>query len=188
MTTACIIIETDSLGPKLVGTAKVLKDFRVHKCGHEKNPLSASNCIKSICKQSHYIIATQDRELQDQLRLKVGVPLLYLHNAAPTLEQPSEASQRIANKKTKTVLNVSQTEAERLKFLKAKEGLVQDETPRLKRRKKKGGPNPLSCKKKKPKGTNQHQTKVKAGGVEKKRKRIKVPKHVKEILSKNETK
>lgn len=136
-------------------------------------------------------MATQDRELQESLRLKVGVPLLYLHNAAPTLEQPSNESLRVANKRTKSVLNITDAEAQRLRFLKEKEGLVEEQPARIRRNKRKGGPNPLSCKSKKTKQKAdvdaQKPAKVKSGQVEKKRKRLKVPKHVKEIL-KNEIK
>jgi hypothetical protein len=43
-----------------------------------------------------YIIATQDKELQAVARRIPGTPLLYLHQKAPTLEQPSAASSRMA--------------------------------------------------------------------------------------------
>lgn len=185
VTTACVIIETESLGAKFIGTAKILKEFKVHKCGHEKSPLSGQDCIKYMCKQSHYIIATQDRQLQDELRRKVGVPLLYFHNAAPTLEQPSDESYRVANKRAKTGLGVSESAIERLKQLKEKEGLVTEPVIEKTKHRKKGGPNPLSCKKKKVKISNNAMkatSTVKNGIGEKKSNRKKIPKHVKELL------
>lgn len=39
-----------------------------------------------------YIIGTQDRDLQEKVRLIAGVPLLYIHQKAPTLEAASLAS------------------------------------------------------------------------------------------------
>lgn len=186
MTTACVIIETEKLGHQFIGTVKLLKDLKLHKCGHEKNPIPASECLITMCKGSHYIIATQDRDLQEKLRRKVGIPLMYLHNAAPTLEPPSSESQRVANKRTKGALTISKTELEKLKYFKAKEGIVEEGPKRERKPKKKGGPNPLSCKKKAKanvdKAVTESNQKTKSGKVEKKRKRVKIPKHVKELL------
>jgi Fcf1 len=39
-----------------------------------------------------YIIGTQDRDLQEKVRLIAGAPLLYIHQKAPTLEAASAAS------------------------------------------------------------------------------------------------
>lgn len=120
----------------------------------------------------------------------MAVPLMYLHNAAPTLEPPSDESHRVADKRAKTAIGMSKPEAERLKVLKEKEGLTSSSTGervRVQRPKKKGGPNPLSCMKKKVKPgaeVPRKVMKVKAGQVEKKRKRVKIPKHVKEVLKK----
>ncbi|XP_063703137.1 rRNA-processing protein UTP23 homolog [Culicoides brevitarsis] len=189
LTTACCIIESEQLGNKFQTTTKLLKDFKIHQCGHEKNPIPGSKCFKSMAKKSHYIIATQDRDLQDWIRLQAGIPLIYLHQVAPILEGPSERSLKKVDKVTEKVINVSKIQEERLNFYKKKEGLIKEETKTPpKKRKVKGGPNPLSCKKKKtPKGTEEHtKNPVKNGKVEKKpRKRIKIPKHVKELLTNN---
>lgn len=45
-------------------------------------------------KNNRYVIATQDRALQDILRRKPGQPILYLHKKTPVLEQPSEISRK----------------------------------------------------------------------------------------------
>lgn len=45
-------------------------------------------------KNNRYVIATQDRELQDYLRKKPGQPIMYLHKKTPVLEQPSELSRK----------------------------------------------------------------------------------------------
>lgn len=183
ITTACIIIECEKLGNAFRGTVSLLKTFIIHRCGHEKSPITGSECMKSLSKESRYILATQDRDLQEWIRMKAGIPLLYLHQVAPTLDPPSALSVKIANKKDKKILNVSKLEDQRLKYYKAKEGIVEEDSSATKKkmRKPKGGANPLSCKKKKKKDEG-----TQSGKVDKKtnksRKRIKIPKHVKEIL------
>lgn len=183
LTTACCIIESEGLGSKFQSTTQLLKEFKVHKCGHEKRPLTGSACMKSMVGKSHYILATQDRDLQEWVRLKSGIPLVYLHQVAPTLDPPSEASQKAAERQTSKVLDVSKLEGERISFYKKKEGLIQETQESMVRKKKrKGGPNPLSCKKKKSNdGKTEISTNKRSGKVDK-RKRIKVPKHVKELL------
>lgn len=184
ITTACIIIESDKLGNAFRGTTNLLKTFTVHRCGHEKSPLTGSECIKHLSKQSNYVIATQDRDLQAWIRTKAGIPLVYLHQVTPTLEPPSDLSNKIASRKDSQVVDVSKLEQDRLKYFKAREGLVENgATEQTKKRKVKGGANPLSCKKKKSKKTISSVEATKNGKVEKRsRKRIKISKHVKEIL------
>ena len=128
-----------------------------------------------ICR---YIIATQDRELQDRIRNIAGVPLLYLHEKAPTLERPSELSLKRAEElRNGAVTNTLHIQT--INILKQKSGL-QDIDVKPKKKRKKGGPNPLSCKKKKKKTVDQ--TNAKKSGKVRKRKKIKIPAHVKEAL------
>uniref|UniRef100_A0A182P8K8 rRNA-processing protein UTP23 homolog n=1 Tax=Anopheles epiroticus TaxID=199890 RepID=A0A182P8K8_9DIPT len=191
--TACIITETDNLGPGFIGTSQLLKKFLVHRCGHEKRPLDGSACIKSMTKSCHYIVATQDRALQEWVRDHPGIPLFYLHNGSvPTLVQPSEAQRRAAVEGQKSSVGIRELDQATIQTLKVKEGLVAPE-PKI-RKKKKGpkNPNPLSCKKSKKKKNVQGgaasegkpATAGEGGGVLKKksRKRIKLPKHVIEHL------
>lgn len=150
LTTPCIIIETEKLGSKLQPVAQKLKSLVLNKCGHEKSPLSGADCIKSIVKENHYVVASQDRDLQDWIRHQTGIALLFLHNVVPHLDEPSEASKKFLSRKTKATTRVSSFEDERLTKLKKQEGLIKEPPPaKLKKLKKKGGPNPLSCKKKK---------------------------------------
>lgn len=151
LTTPCIIIESEKLGSKLLPVAKKLKSFTLDKCGHEKNPLSGAECIKSMVKENHYMIATQDRDLQEWIRNQVGIALLYLHNVVPTLEEPSPASRKHIERKMKSSTKVSSFEDENIVQLKKKEGLIKEPKVFKLKKKKKGGPNPLSCKKKKSK-------------------------------------
>ncbi len=62
LTTKCAIAETESLGSELYGAALILKRFLVRKCGHQPNPVSASECFLSLVGEkndNHYFVATQ---------------------------------------------------------------------------------------------------------------------------------
>lgn len=173
----------ENLGPKLHGALLILKKYAVHKCGHEGKPVSGSKCIHSMLdnrNENHYIVCTQDRDLQTQVRLIPGVPLLYLHIKTPTLEQPSDASVKYSLDK---LSGIGESEKKAIEKLKQETGLADDNRPR--RKKKKKGANPLSCKKKSKKPTNPIQKKEGQPEIDKKkRKRIKIPQHVKEELLK----
>ncbi|XP_076255086.1 rRNA-processing protein UTP23 homolog [Rhynchophorus ferrugineus] len=190
ITTQCAIIEMEKLGPKLNGALIILKKYLLHKCGHEGNPITAANCLRSMVKignLSHYIICTQDRDLQENIRNMEGVPLMYLHSKTPVLEKPSEISMKKANEKISGVL---QNNVEQIEKMKEKSGLIKEDKVKSKKRKRKG-PNPLSCKKKKKPQAVQNcslQKKVASTELEKmKRKRVRLPEHVKEELYKNKT-
>ncbi|KAJ8964816.1 hypothetical protein NQ314_004623 [Rhamnusium bicolor] len=189
LTTQCAIIEMENLGPKLNGALLILKKYAVHKCGHEGKPILGSKCLLSMLgknNDNHYIIATQDRDLQDRIRDKPGVPLLYLHMKTPVLEKPAEASVKAAKNKL-TVLCKSEITA--LEQLKVESGLLKNDEEKPKKKTKKG-PNPLSCKKKKVKANIRSHIVKKEGKPEiekKKRKRIKIPKHVRELMLENKT-
>ncbi|XP_034937485.1 rRNA-processing protein UTP23 homolog [Chelonus insularis] len=183
LTTPCVIMETERLGHKVYGAMLIVKQFAIHNCTHVKNPTTGSKCLRSMIgrdNSSRYIVATQDRELQDQLRKVAGVPIIYLHGCAPTLEPPSEASKEKAQAMIKG-LSLNSVQEETIKTLKEKSGLLPDEPPLRKKKKKRGGPNPLSCKKKQKKTTISNESTKNSGKI-KKRKRVKIPAHIKEVL------
>ncbi|XP_046469480.1 rRNA-processing protein UTP23 homolog [Neodiprion pinetum] len=184
LTTQCVILETEKLGPKVFGAMLIVKQFAVHKCGHEKEPVTGSKCLRSMIgkNNSHrYIVATQDRELQESVRKVPGVPLIYLHQKAPTLEQPSLASQKQALK-YRTTVGMNAQQAETIALLKKQSSLAEESSESMpKKKRKKSGPNPLSCKKRKKVVPKQTENTNKSGKV-RKRKKIKVPQHVKEAL------
>ncbi|XP_053695859.1 rRNA-processing protein UTP23 homolog [Sabethes cyaneus] len=189
--TACIITETENIGGPLVSVCQLLKKFLVHKCGHEKHPISGVACIRAMTKTCNYIVATQDRDLQEWVRARPGIPLFYLHNnQVPTLVQPSDASVKAAAGKLHSKVLVREVDEKMLASLKHKEGLMPEKETQPKRRKKVKNPNPLSCKKsKKNKNDKTSCPEVRRqGGVQsqtiekRKRKRIKLPKHVVEYL------
>lgn len=126
-----------------------------------------------------YIVATQDRELQMKCRGMRGVPILYLHMKTPTLEQPSDFCKQAASEQKGTQFQVSEYEKQRLELL--------DDSPKnsieiRKKRKRKGGPNPLSCKKKKVVPEQSLHTKKKNKSKPRKRNRSRLVQKVKKEL------
>lgn len=182
LTTQCVIMEIEKLGSKLTGALIILKQYAVHKCGHEGKPIPGSACLLSMLgkrNEKHYVVATQDRDLQEKIRKVPGCPLLYLVQKAPVLEAPSQASTLASHSKYNDAL---MQEKQLIKHLKEKSGIVETEEIKFKRKKKKG-PNPLSCKKKKkPIAKAKDTTPVEV--EKKKRKKIRIAKHVKELLAK----
>lgn len=172
------------------GALTILKQFGIHECGH-KEPVTGSHCILSMIgkkNDKHYILASQDRDLQEKLRKKAGTPLLYLHNKSPTLEKPSKASYDKAGHTLEANPHIFVTETQNVALQQMKKALgieVNTDEPKLPvTRKKPHNPNPLSCKKKKKKtvtaidgndGVSEHKVR--------KRKKKKLPKHVKEQLT-----
>ncbi|XP_058807639.1 rRNA-processing protein UTP23 homolog [Phymastichus coffea] len=188
LTTQCVILETEKLGPKLYGAMLIVKQFAIHKCGHEKQPLTGSKCLHSMVGSNNfarYIVATQDRLLQEQLRNIPGVPIIYLHGKAPTLEPPSTVSRKYAEELRSHAIMTGLQE-KTIETLKKQTGLNTEVTVNRKKRKTKGNPNPLSIKKSKKikdslsKCTNKH--KVDKTAKVRKRKRIKIPAHIKEVF------
>jgi len=193
LTTPCIVIETEKIGPQVFGALNILKQFPTHKCSHTSRPEPADECILSMVASlnpNRYIVATQDGTLRDRLREVPGVALLYLHGNAPTLEKPSEKTMSHAAEQNLQRSEVLDYQKEILDAMKKKSVLGEEgegSRPIHKgtTKRKRAGPNPLSCKKakkKKPGTSRSPQKKMAEKSVEiKKRKRIKVkiPKHVK---------
>ncbi|XP_068621370.1 rRNA-processing protein UTP23 homolog [Battus philenor] len=189
LTTRCIIIETEKISKKTHGALTILKQFGIHECGH-KEPVTGSQCIKSMIgskNEKHYILASQDRDLQEKMRAKAGVPLLYLHNKSPTLEKPSKSSYNKAGQALESNFTfITENQNEALKSMKKALGVEEksEETKLVLKRKKPHNPNPLSCKKKKRKpGVNSNNKKegVKEGKV-RKRKKVKKNKESNKIV------
>ncbi|XP_011207816.2 rRNA-processing protein UTP23 homolog [Bactrocera dorsalis] len=189
VTTQCVILEAESLGSPLAGATMIVKKFHVHKCGHEGAPVPASQCIKSMTKGGRYVIASQDRTLQDSLRRVPGRILLYLHKATPVLEEPSEASKKYVSKKSqKSLTSGIEKHVEHLKQIQT----IQNEKlyKQIKTRRGPKNPNPLSCKKstkqkgKKPNPIIAKESKLSETSkvqMKKKRKRIKTSNHIKTL-------
>lgn len=148
-------------------------------------------------KSNRYIVASNDRGLQDYLRSRPGQPMIYLHLKTPVLEQPSELSRKTVEFKMNDAINFGEKDRSKLNLLKVNEGLPAEEGSasgkRVTKKKKKKQPNPLSCKKKKKKssqlGGEQQRDNLQSlrekSIDKKKRKRIRLPEHVKKVLTTN---
>lgn len=100
LTTKCCILESEKLGSPLFGATLILKQFAVHKCGHDQEAKPAMKCLKSMLGTNNpgrYFIVTQDPDLREKCRKIPGTPILYLHHSAPVLEKPSNMSENFAN-------------------------------------------------------------------------------------------
>ncbi|CAG0893400.1 unnamed protein product, partial [Darwinula stevensoni] len=176
LTTPCIVSETERFGSLLFGTALIAKQFPVHNCGHKKC-VDGATCLKEMLQDgnpSHYILATQDPVLQEHARNHARIPLLFLHRNAPTLEAPSMADVQLSQELSSAKLHPSMSQLSTLRTLKREKlGLVQE---RRKKPRKRGGPNPLSCKLSKKSNIDLNE-KRQVSVRKKQRKRIKIPKH-----------
>lgn len=76
--------------------------------------------LLSKVKSNRFIVASQDRDLQDYLREKPGQPLLYLHKKTPVLEQPSELSRKTVEFKMNASFNFGDTDKKKLSEFLAK--------------------------------------------------------------------
>lgn len=148
-------MECEKLGKKLYAAANLAKTFPIHKCGHEANPISGAHCLKSMLKGNHYIVCTQDTDLQEWLRARPGHPLMYLHGITPVFEAPSDRSKDFIAEKSLAMVERS-SDKQRL-LSKVKQELKQQQQPVEQNKitkKRAKGPNPLSCKKKKKNPSN----------------------------------
>lgn len=51
LTTPCIISEAEKLGifsAQVNGATQIVKQYAIHRCGHEKKPISGSKCLLSM--------------------------------------------------------------------------------------------------------------------------------------------
>lgn len=187
-TTSCIISEADALKKILPKPLQILQRCHISKCQHKNKPVSATECLLSMVKENncrHYVVATQDKNLQKSLHEIPGVPILFIDRTL-CLESPSEASRMVELYGT-TALEPGQTvdyEQVMLRHLK-KKLLGKKPKVEIRKRKKPKGPNPLSCKKKKTEKNPVPQNQNGVKKMRKKRKQIKMSAHVKEHMNKS---
>jgi U3 small nucleolar RNA-associated protein 23 len=188
LTTVCVVTETEKLGPVLYGASLIVKQFPVRKCGHEKKPISASQCLHSLMNEKanadHYILATQDAALSEQVRQLPGCPLLYIKLNAINFEKPSNVSQSIATADISAASGPLSHDLEVLNKLKETELGASELAPKKKRKGPKG-PNPLAMKKKKKKvGVDIVPKQSTESDIKKtrKRKKLKIPNKMAKLL------
>ncbi|XP_073489003.1 rRNA-processing protein UTP23 homolog [Aquarana catesbeiana] len=150
-TTHCVLKELESLGKELYGAKLIAQRFQVRSCAHSKSPVDGSACLLSMIGDNnphHYFVATQDHSLGNKVRNKAGVPLMFIIQNTIVLDKPSPKS--VAHIKALQASElVPDHQKQNLEHLKDEQGMVLDTGRRGKKRKRVGGPNPLSCLKKK---------------------------------------
>eukprot|EP00929_Paragymnodinium_shiwhaense_P080645 TRINITY_DN42071_c0_g1_i1.p1 TRINITY_DN42071_c0_g1~~TRINITY_DN42071_c0_g1_i1.p1 ORF type:complete len:311 (-),score=91.08 TRINITY_DN42071_c0_g1_i1:145-1077(-) len=149
--TNCVCAELRSLGERALGASLIAKGYYRIKCGHME-PVAASECIREQIGKTNsrkFFVATQDQELNRQLRKIPGVPLLRLDGPVPRLEDPSYSSREVRDAAEAKKARASDWEKHKLPELRAKEAeaKAKAEAPPKKRKGPKGA-NPLSCRKK----------------------------------------
>lgn len=181
VTTRCVIVEGEALGPHLSGAVLIAKRFQLRKCGHHKSAVPAAECIKSMIGTENpngYFVASQDRDLRHHLQQIPGVPLLFINRNTILLEKPSTASCQASDKVQISRLEPSKHEKETIEKL-------SDSTADLKpqrKRKRPGGPNPLSVKKSKRKKDDKHKRDDDSKKKRIRKRKRKLPKHVQDAL------
>ncbi|KAF4654154.1 Small subunit processome component [Perkinsus olseni] len=156
--TECVYQELRDLGADFSGSAIIARGYYRLKCGHTKGECSAADCItKQLASNNpkQYLVCTQDKALRERVRRVPGAGLIILHGGqVPIIEQPSEASMRVAAKQENEKQAVQSWEKSKLPILRQEEAKAEAmagdarETSKKKRRGPRA-PNPLSCKKRK---------------------------------------
>lgn len=124
--------------------------MRIHQCGHDQEPVSASECLMSQVDQNnqeHFFIATQDRNLQNKITRQPAGAVLFATVNGIQMEMPSE------KQKSHVVQQVQKKmmpgDIERQSNMVASEHDQRSSSMRYRGVKKAKGPNPLSMKPKK---------------------------------------
>ncbi|XP_054153180.1 rRNA-processing protein UTP23 homolog [Oppia nitens] len=174
VTTVCVVQETQRLSQSLYGALLVIKQFPIHRCGHEKSPIAANDCIRElICgsgnnNPDHYMLATQDLQLTRSVRRSVVCPLIYLNGNVIVMTKPVDSVKEEAHRRGVDASDqLAEHDVQVLSKLKEIHGLADDsvgDNQPKKRRKGPKGPNPLSCKKPKTKPTTTTTTKTSGAG------------------------
>ncbi|XP_018416354.1 PREDICTED: rRNA-processing protein UTP23 homolog [Nanorana parkeri] len=150
-TSHCVLKELESLGKELYGAKLIAQRFQVRSCAHSKSPVGASACLLSMIADNnphHYFVATQDHSLREKLRKKAGIPLMFIIQNTIVLDKPSPKSVDHV-KALQTSELVPDHHKKNLEHLKDEQGVAPDTERKGRKRKRVGGPNPLSCQKKK---------------------------------------
>lgn len=142
-----------SRGEDCSGAFIVAKRFDRVQCGHAKNSTDEAACIADVLRKttlgSSACAGVQNTDLRIRLRCQsYSIPILYISGQVPILEAP--ASIAVGKVKTKQAEDLQPLDWEKKSLgVETTNDAEASEPPRKKR--KRAEPNPLSCKKKKPK-------------------------------------
>jgi U3 small nucleolar RNA-associated protein 23 len=137
---------------------RATKLLAIHHCGHETAATPSSDCLFQQISQdnnvNHFFVATQDRALQRKVSNSPGGAVLFATVNGIQMEMPSER-QKKHMMKTAEERQLHMGEMERRLLEDGGHGGHGGHGPRegtVRRKKTKGGPNPLSVKRRKPAG------------------------------------
>ncbi|VDP78027.1 unnamed protein product [Echinostoma caproni] len=161
VTSTCTISECESLRPLFSGALSILQQFKVLKCKHSFDPTrGAPWCIRRRIQTARksglrkcgrsllFALASNDELLQMRARLVAGMPIFYVAHNRINMEPVPPTTEKLLDTKSRESIGLSVHESVVVSSLAAQYG-VTSEGVLVKKRKRKTGPNPLSCKKKK---------------------------------------
>ncbi|EDQ91253.1 uncharacterized protein MONBRDRAFT_31489 [Monosiga brevicollis MX1] len=174
-TTKCLYVELDAIGEDMHGAKVLLRNFKFRRCGH-KPTIMAGKCVKNLIgpKNEHrFVVATQDNRLMRDLAAIPALPVITVLNNRPILLKPTVATEQavaaLTARKIGAPVPAAAAPLKTRPASSATSGAVRSSGPAgasagatQPRHKKKKGPNPLSMKKKQPKGRDQQRGKRQA--------------------------
>lgn len=147
-TTNCVLQELKQKDSAAVFNARRLETIKM--CKHKG--VSGAECIKSIigdANKYHFGVCAQQDDLREALRQIPGVPLCFINRGILLMEAPSEATLKRAAQLNGQKQAVDEREKKIIEKLAPVPAPLDDGKKKKKRR---GNPNPLSCKKATKKG------------------------------------
>lgn len=177
-TTRCVQDELRKMGPEYKSASAQTKHLHLVGGGPAPGEATAAASIIDACggeNAERFVVCTQDDTLKRKLmEINGAVPIVFAHTSGLQMEPPKDATAGSLASQRERVEGLSAEELEEL-------GLDQADVMNMYRvrtnvqfKKKKGGKNPLSCLKKKPKsGTAPKPAPATATGEKKKRPRRK---------------
>jgi U3 small nucleolar RNA-associated protein 23 len=159
MVTECIMCHLRKNGRSKTEALLFGKSCYRLKCGHDgKNPLSPTDCVLAqLDKENprHFLVATQEDDLKARSRVVPGTPVLSIHGSLLMLESPSNESRKAAeHRELKRKLPKLSEKPECDDGSSNSDTDTVDQSKAHKKRRK-SGPNPLSCKRKQTKAQTQ---------------------------------
>lgn len=147
-TTRYTLHELQSMGKEYRATLEGARRLERHKCIHDKAGQTAAECIKNEIgekNESHFFVATQDKDLQRYLSRNSAVPIIFKSVNGVALQKPGAGLQTFAKKASEARMGVREHE-KAVRDLAS--GGVNAAASLARRKKKAKGPNPLSMRKK----------------------------------------
>ncbi|KAK4472693.1 hypothetical protein MN116_003922 [Schistosoma mekongi] len=195
VTSSCIILECEKLGPLFSGALQILQQYKVLKCTHKVNEkLCAFSCIKRRIRTARprkwsetmskkrsllFALASNDESLQQCARAVPGMPIFFIAHKRINMESIPSSVSSLLREKTARASDLTFLECSKIKQLGDRFGFS-EETPT--RKKKTKEPNPLSCKRK---ARQPHIVRI--ARTKRRRKRVKMTWAMKQVIERLKT-